>query len=186
MREHGVLERILVVWREVDAPLRGGETIDVAALRDSVGLVQRFIEGYHARLEEELVFPRLERAGRERELVRTLRAQHDAGRVITSRLADALQGSLDASSRAHVADELAAYSRMYLAHASREDTVVFPIFRELAGARYVELGEAFEEREHALLGEDGFERAVAEVARIERALGVAELALFTPARPLAR
>ena len=70
---------------------------------------------------------------------------------------------------------------MYRAHASREDTVVFPAFRAiLGGAEYEELGERFEEREHQLLGEHGFEGAVAEVAQLEAQLGIADLAGFTP------
>lgn len=182
MREHGVLERILVVWHEAEGPLRRGEPIDVAALRDSVELVQRFIERYHERLEEDFVFPRLERAGQQRELVRTLRDQHEVGRGITAELVRALGGSLDAPSRTQLADRFAAYARMYLAHASREDTIVFPAFRELVGEAYAELGEKFEEREHELVGEGGFRGAVAEVARIERAFGVDDLSRFTPAR----
>lgn len=182
MREHGVLARILVVWHEVDAPLRRGAPIDVAALRGSVELVQRFMERYHERLEEEIVFPRLERAGRERALVRTLRDQHEVGQAMTAELVEKLRDSLGAASRAQVADGLAAYARMYVAHASREDTVVFPAFRELAGASYAELGEQFEEREHEILGEGGFERAVADIARIERAFGLADLSRFTPRR----
>lgn len=182
MREHGVLERVLVVWYEADEPLRRGEPIDVAALRAGVELVQRFIERYHERLEEEIVFPRLEQAGRERALVRTLRDQHEVGRGITAEVARILGGSLDDASRTHVADRLASYARMYLAHASREDTIVFPAFRELSGARYSELGEEFEQREHAILGEGGFDGAVAELARIERALGIEDLSRFTPER----
>jgi hemerythrin-like domain-containing protein len=182
MREHGVLERVLVVWHEADGPLRRGEPIDVAALRASVELVQRFIERYHERLEEDFVFPRLEQAGRERGLVRTLRHQHEVGRGITAEVALTLGGRLDESSRTQVADRLAAYARMYLAHASREDTIVFPAFRELSGADYAERGEQFEEREHEIIGEGGFDRAVAEVARIERAFGSEDLSRFTPDR----
>ena len=182
MREHGVLERVLVVWHEAEGPLRRGEPIDVDALRGSVELVQRFIERYHERLEEDFVFPRLEQAGQVRELVRTLRDQHEVGRSITAELVRRLGGSLDEPSRAQVADRLAAYARMYLAHASREDTIVFPAFRELAGAAYAELGEQFEEREHEILGEGGFRAAVAEVERVERAFGLDDLSRLTPER----
>ncbi len=182
MREHGVLQRILVVWSEADAPLRRGERVDLDALKSSVGLVQRFIEGYHERLEEELVFPRLERAGRERALVRTLRAQHEVGRTITAEVARLLSGSLDPRSRERVADRLADYRRMYLAHAAREDTVVFPALQRIVGPSYAELGEDFERREHAILGEGGFESAVSEAGQIERAFGLDDLARFTPRR----
>jgi len=69
---------------------------------------------------------------------------------------------------------------MYRPHAAREDTVIFPAFRDLLGqSGYRELGEQFEDKEHELLGEHGFETAVAEVARLEQYLGLGDLALFT-------
>jgi len=43
-----------------------------------------------------------------------------------------------------------------------------------------ELGEKFEDEEHARFGEEGFEKTVAEVARLEAAFGIADLASFTP------
>jgi hypothetical protein len=114
--------------------------------------------------------------------VRTLRDQHEVGRGITAEVVRVLGGSLDDASRARVADRLASYTRMYLPHASREDTIVFPAFRELSGARYAELGDEFEQREHEILGEGGFDAVVAEVARIERAFGIEDLSRFTPER----
>jgi hypothetical protein len=59
--------------------------------------------------------------------------------------------------------------------------VLFPAFREVVGrSGYLELGEQFEDNEHQLFGEHGFENTVAEVARLESALGIADLAGFTP------
>ncbi|HEX5066583.1 MAG TPA: hypothetical protein VFY49_10750 [Myxococcota bacterium] len=43
-----------------------------------------------------------------------------------------------------------------------------------------ELGEEFEEKEHELFGERGFQTVVNEVADLERALGIHDLASFTP------
>jgi hypothetical protein len=41
-------------------------------------------------------------------------------------------------------------------------------------------GESLEEKEHSLFGKEGFEKVVAEVARLEKQLGIYELAGFTP------
>jgi hypothetical protein len=71
---------------------------------------------------------------------------------------------------------------MYRPHASREDTVLFPAFRGVLGrTRYRELGEEFEEKEHQLFGEHGFEHVVSQISDFERALGIYDLASFTPA-----
>jgi len=70
---------------------------------------------------------------------------------------------------------------MYRPHEAREDTVLFPAFRELVSREeYERLGEQFESREDEVLGHRGFERIVDEVAGIERGLGIYDLASFTP------
>jgi hypothetical protein len=67
-------------------------------------------------------------------------------------------------------------------HEAREDTVLFPALHQIVTAReYEELGDAFEDREHKLFGEDGFEKMVEEVAGLEKQLGIYDLAQFTPA-----
>jgi hypothetical protein len=42
------------------------------------------------------------------------------------------------------------------------------------------LGEEFENNEHKLFGEDGFEKMVNNVADIEKSLGIYGLSQFTP------
>jgi hemerythrin-like domain-containing protein len=160
MREHGVLQRVLLTW-EAALPQKNWDLIVRGAK-----LIRRFIEDYHEKLEEAEVFPRLEKAKRELETVRILRAQHDRGRAMTSEL---LTGKRD--------DRVVqAFIHMYRPHAAREDTVVFPAFHEIVGDKtYRELGDKFEEKEHQLLGKEGFEGAVKEVAELERAAGIADL-----------
>ena len=69
---------------------------------------------------------------------------------------------------------------MYRPHAAREDTVLLPALRSLLGGHaYEDLGEQFEAKEKAVLGEEGFEHAVAEIARIEAGFGLDDLARFT-------
>ncbi|HEX9602230.1 MAG TPA: hypothetical protein VF973_00675 [Myxococcales bacterium] len=45
---------------------------------------------------------------------------------------------------------------------------------------YERIGERLEEREHEILGQDGFEKAVQQVAALENMIGIADLAQFTP------
>jgi len=70
---------------------------------------------------------------------------------------------------------------MYRPHEAREDTVLFPAFRKMVSQHeYDSLGEEFENNEHKLFGEEGFEMMVGKVADIEKKLGIYELAQFTP------
>ncbi len=179
MQEHGVLERILLVYGESAQRLEHSAALDLEVVRSAADLVRRFVEDYHERLEEQFVFPRLEAARREVELVATLRTQHQRGRDLTEsivRLASAAPGS-----SAELAHALRAFERMYRPHAAREDTVLFPAFRSVVGRdEYRELGEEFEEHEHAQVGEHGFADAVEQVAKLERALDIHDLGRFTP------
>ncbi len=183
MREHGVLRRVLVLYDEIARRLDARQSFAPQVLVSAGGVIRRVIEDYHERIEEEEVFPRMERARREVELVRVLREQHAAGRRVTDEIVALARGQLAVDSeRQRLAQLLASFNRMYRPHAAREDTQLFPAFHALVGEHaYDELGEQFEERERELLGEDGFEGAVAEVAKLEAELGLADLAQFTPA-----
>ena len=70
---------------------------------------------------------------------------------------------------------------MYRPHESREDTVLFPTLRTILKPKQVEeLGERMEEDEKKVLGDEGFEKSVAQVAALEKQLGIYDLSQFTP------
>ncbi|WP_433424097.1 hypothetical protein ACQP1V_17315 [Microtetraspora malaysiensis] len=74
-----------------------------------------------------------------------------------------------------------AFIRMYEPHEAREDTVVFPAFRDVVPpARFRDLGEIFEDEEHRRFGPSGFTGVVNQVADIEKSLGIYNLSQFTP------
>jgi hemerythrin-like domain-containing protein len=177
MQEHGVLERVLLVYGEVIRRVERNETVDPMLVSSAAGIVRRFVEDYHERNEEQFIFPRLRSAKREVQTVETLLLQHQRGRELT----DEIMRLTKTGVNDQVAGLLRKFERMYRPHAAREDTVIFPAFRSVVGRNeYAELGERFEDDEHEKLGEHGFENAVAEVARIETALGIFDLAAFTP------
>src|SRR5438034_11224454 len=80
MREHGVLNRILLVYEEGLRRLAAKRDVPADAFRSSADLVRRFVEDYHERLEEKFIFPEFEKQKRMEDLVRVLRTQHQAGR----------------------------------------------------------------------------------------------------------
>jgi hemerythrin-like domain-containing protein len=178
MQEHGVLERVLLVYGESTRRLDRGEALDPTIIPSAAAIVRRFVEDYHERLEEQFIFPRLEANHREVELVATLRLQHQRGREVTDeivRLARALPGSAR-----ELSQQIRNFERMYRPHAAREDTVLIPAFRMVIDTNeYRELGEKFEDEEHKRFGEGGFEKTVAEVAHLEDSLGIGDLAKFT-------
>lgn len=183
MREHGVLNRILLVFEEGLRRLKAREDVPPDVFHKPATLVRKFVEDYHEKLEEKFIFPPFEKKKTLSELVAVLRKQHDAGRkltdvILTSATADRFTR---AEARQAVITSCEAFIRMYRPHEAREDTVLFPALYKVIGAKEVkELGEQFEHEEHRLFGEEGFEKTVEEVAAIEKQLDIHDLASFTP------
>ena len=182
MREHGILNRILLVYEEGLRQLRGEGNVEATALAGSARIVRTFLEDYHEKLEEDHLFPRFEKAGKLVDLVKVLREQHQVGRRLTDETTQlATPATLrGAQGRAELSQSLRQFIRMYRPHASREDTVLFPALRSVMTAKeFDEMGDRFEEREHQLFGEHGFEDVVAQVAEFEKTRGIYELNQFT-------
>jgi len=74
--------------------------------------------------------------------------------------------------------------RMYPAHAAREDTVVFPAWKQtLTSKQFDEMNEKFEGIEHQQFGEDVFENAVRQIGDVEARLGLSDISRFTAPKP---
>jgi hemerythrin-like domain-containing protein len=182
MQEHGLLNRVLQIYDDCRMKLLNKKDFDKKALFDSAFIIRSFVEDYHEKQEENYLFPRFEKANQLTDLVRTLREQHKAGRIITDGILQLakIKTFLDTDTTKMIG-LLHNFNRMYRPHESREDTVLFPAFRKIVSRHeYDALGEEFEKNEHELFGESGFEGMVEKVASIEKSLGIYELAQFTP------
>lgn len=183
MREHGVLSRLLLIYEDILRKLKTNKTLPAEVLSSSAGIIRRFIEDYHEKLEEEHLFPRFEKAGKLVDLVKALREQHEAGRRLTDQIRGRFMAAVqeDPWERKELARSMLLFIKMYRPHKAREDTILFPAFHSIVSpAEYAKLGDEFEDREQALFGQGGFEKIVAEVAKLEKTLGIFELAQFTP------
>lgn len=183
MREHGVLKRVLLIYREGVGQLRAGEQTPMQALNSGAAIIRRFIEDYHEKLEEQYVFPRLEKAGKLADFTGVLRMQHQRGRLLTDRVlaATGRAAASDQPARDALAQDLLTFIRMYEPHEAREDTVIFPALRDVVTVgEFHDMAETFEDEEHRRFGHDGFQRVVDEVADIEKSLGIYDLSKFTP------
>ncbi len=183
MREHGILRRVLLVYEEAARRLSAGDASVLDAVAGAASIVRRFVEGYHEKLEEDFVFPQLEKAGKLVELTTVLRVQHGAGRKLTDNILDGARAgkAAGADTRRMMVADIGRFIRMYQPHAAWEDTELFPAYRGLFSERELDkLGDRFEEQEHRLLGAGGFEGSLKDVRDLETALGIADLAKFTP------
>ena|ERR1017187_10289571 len=76
MREHGVLNRILLVYEAGAKRLSAGEEMPCDIFNKTAQIVRRFVEDYHERSEEKFIFPHFEKEKKLVDLVTILRAQH--------------------------------------------------------------------------------------------------------------
>jgi hemerythrin-like domain-containing protein len=183
MREHGVLKRVLLIYREAIRRIQAGAPAPDQELHASARIIRSFIEDYHEHLEEQYIFPRLRKAGKLNDITTVLLTQHRRGRTVTDQILATANPprSSEAQARRRLADALTAFVRMYEPHEAREDTVVFPVFREIVPPKeFAQLGETFEDEEHRRFGQAGFTGIVNQVADIEKSFGIYDLAQFTP------
>lgn len=182
MQEHGVLNRILLIYDTCKAHLLNKTSFPKEALSGAANIIRTFVEDYHEKQEENYLFPRFQKANQLTDLVTVLLQQHQAGRRLTDEIMQLTksQTSTEAENQ-KLLELLTTFNTMYRPHEAREDTVLFPAFRKIVSKHeYDSLGEEFENNEHKLFGEDGFETMVDKVAGIEKSLGIYELAQFTP------
>lgn len=182
MQEHGVLNRILLIYDTCRTQLVNKTAFPKEALSHAANIIRTFIEDYHERQEEQYLFPRFQKANQLTELVNVLLQQHQAGRKITDQIIQLTksQTATDTENQ-QLIQLLTSFNTMYRPHEAREDTVLFPAFRKIVSKNeYDSLGEEFESNEHKLFGDNGFETMVNKVAAIEKSLGIYDLAQFTP------
>jgi hemerythrin-like domain-containing protein len=181
MQEHGLLNRILLIYDHAWNKITGKESFPIEALSESAMIIRTFVEDYHEKQEENYLFPRFLKKNEQVELVNTLLKQHKAGRDLTDQILQLSKTSRTAADDEKLTYYLYLFNTMYRPHEAREDTVLFPAFRRIVSQHeYDSLAEDFEANEKKQFGEDGFAHMVNKVSEIEKKLGIYELSQFTP------
>ena len=188
MREHGILRRALLVYQEAAVKLKQDpNSVPIDALEKTAQLFRAFGEDYHEKeLEETYIFPALKKTLNAASVYAdVLLAQHARGREVTDYILAMTKGDkLPEASVGPFVSALETFVRMYEHHAAVEDTIVFPAWKQLVGAKELdEVGVKFEEIEERIFGDDGFDAALKRMAEIEESLGFANLGMFTAPAP---
>lgn len=118
---------------------------DLKILHNSAQIIRTFIEDYHEKLEQDYLFQCFEQANQFVDLIKVLRAQHQAGRVLTDRIL--YQANMKPTSNTEDNQKLSKllndFSGMYRPHEAREDTVLFPTILRLFERRVLRLRRRF-------------------------------------------
>lgn len=182
MREHGMLNRLLLIYEEILNRFSKKQFISAATIHDTASLIGTFIEDYHEKLEEEFIFSRFKKANVLTEVISTLLDQHQAGRKLTDTILDSTRSNTRMNeAKKEIIGYIKTFIRMYRVHEAWEDTVVFPRFHTLITAdEYDKLGDIFETREQQMFGKDGFENVLQRVIALEKKLEIYGLSRVTP------
>jgi len=182
-RQHGVLYRAVAVLEEIMGAMDARMDLPPEIIGGTVEIVRLFIVDHHQQLEEKFIYPVFDAAGKMNALVGVLREQHAAG----SQLIGTLKGlcvefsAKDLEKRRTMGSAIHQFSRMYRAHADREDTALFPLLRPIMLPKaYAELSSACQKAESEFQGENGFEETIRKLTDYENILGIGDLATFTP------
>jgi hemerythrin-like domain-containing protein len=188
MREHGILRRALLVYRDAASRARHDPArIPLPALHKTAQLFRAFGEEYHERsLEEAHIFPVVRKlSGPVHTLPDVLQTQHARGRELTEYILNiSSRARFPANDAASFAAAMDALDLMYEHHAAREDTLIFPAWKQALGAKgYEEMGDKFEDIERKTFGHDGFGDALKQIAAIEAEFGLSDLTTLTAPSP---
>lgn len=179
MREHGVLNRILLIYEEF---IRRQDTKqnDFFMINYAAQIIRKFIEDYHEKTEENYVFPYLLKLNIQTNLINELLKQHTLGRNITDKILELSNGTPNIVNKNKLCIYLYAFVYMYRFHESREDTVIFVEFRDnMTLGQYKRYGEIFEHEEEKRFGKHGIRKILKIVENIERYFDIYDLNKIT-------
>jgi hemerythrin-like domain-containing protein len=182
-RDHGVLTRVLLVLQEATGALDARMDLPPELFREAVQILRKFLFGHHQKVEEQHVYPLFESSGKLGNLIPVLRQQHSACGSLLEIVAGLADGPSvkDLEKRRTLQVAVHELTRMYRAHAAREDTVLFPaLFDILDAGRLKALNGAVNAAQRETLGEKGYGEVLQWVSQLESALGLSDLSAFTP------
>jgi hemerythrin-like domain-containing protein len=181
MQEHGLVERIILIYGRTIELLNANQGVDLALAGQASQIVSRVIHAHHEVEEERIIFPVVEKTAGMQTLTSTLRGQHSAARAITAVIgrnagAEAVR---NAARRKELITAMQNFMNMYTPHGAHEDTEVYPAFREaLTHDEYAKVAEQFAADEQRVNQAGGFGENVRALRKIEAALGM-ELSRYT-------
>ncbi len=182
MKEHGAVERILLIYQRMIEMAITGQEIDVSVIRRASKMVDEYVASHHERDEENYVFPKFREANYIVDLVDTLERQHDVARELNAQVMELSSKGAEISQdeAVRLLDLCGMFINMYLPHISRENTILFPVFFDIVSADYVnDIKEKMEGEEEKVLGETGFRGLMGRISELEKEIGIHELSRYT-------
>ena len=186
MREHGILNRILLIYEEIINKLQNNLHFNIKIIFISAMILRVFIENYHEQTEEKYIFPIFIKKNIRVNEINELIKQHNVGRILTSCVLSLTEKQLGPTSNLTMENKqkiikyLHLFIKLYRFHEAYEDTIVFQDVRSMISKEeYEKMGELFEEEEDKMFGEGGYENTLNLIVLIEKKLGIGNLSNIT-------
>lgn len=180
--EHGLAERIMLVYERLIKEWKSGEKADLSLIRRTAQIAQSCLSGCHERNEERCLFPLFHEEGYLTEVVDALAGQHEAGRELTEKIIDlSTPGRIKDETHLNILMTLCrSHIFMYRPHISRENSELFPRLSAIASPREIEkIGREMAAATRDALGEQGIAGSLADLAEIERTLDIHDVRSYT-------
>lgn len=175
--EHAMLDRIMLAMnRTLKVP--GGKKSDFSPIVKACDMIKQVVDEHHMKIEENEVYPKFEGDPVLGPMIEDFVEQHDEARKMVDRMRElAGSGKPDTAELKRVFTD---FHDMMMAHAAREETVLFPAMEGTWSDKDLDaLKEAQEEDEKELLGEDADEKVYKMLGDLESAAGIESVADFT-------
>jgi hemerythrin-like domain-containing protein len=185
MNEHGLLIRIILIYRDAIRRVSAGQAVPRAEVNQAAQVIEAFFHGYHEPIEEAYVFPQVGAADKSLGSdLATLLLQHARGREQTQLILQATSGSdqfVRGANKQQMVTGLSNFVAGYEVHEAREDTVIYPALRAASTpTQIVQQATHFADLGRQQFGPNGFVDMLTKVENVEKAMGIFDLAQFTP------
>lgn len=172
--EHQSTRYILHLINRAAARWEAGEPIAIGLFVQGAAVLQEYAEGVHQRLEEQKLFPLMEREGvlRSGGPLEVLEKEHEECRRYLADLQTALGKNhrLEPAAKEEIVENIKAYTHLLKAHMDKEEMVIFPIAEPLLSGAESSRADWGEELEHPHRHEE-FSRLI---RALENELGLEE------------
>ena len=173
--EHETILDVLAALEWISGP--GVPELDLTSAQEALDFLRGFGDRCHHGKEEQLFFPALAARGLPRNVgpLAVMASEHDEGRALLTRMADALAEAMQSKPGAPARFRSAAmtYVALLRDHIDKENGVLFPMGDGmLSGAEQAALLTKFEHFEHADMGSGAHERFLNIASALCERLGV--------------
>lgn len=155
MKEHRVIERMLVILSKASDRLASGQDVDPKLYVQAVDFLKNFADKCHHTKEEKLLFEKMMERGVSGEVgpIAVMMREHQDGRAHVKKLDELSKEKMTEKTKEGLIESSSTYVDLLSKHIQKEDNVLYPLANQILGKTdQEELERGFEEVEQKIMG----------------------------------